>query len=256
MIVQLENCILSYQRNEELSQRVIALGDDAKVLDVGGWYACYPLATHVVDIMPYDTRGQGYFPKPRPGERFTRETWMEADITAPNFRLPHPDKFFAFAICMNTLEDLHEIRPLVRELTRVAMAGYLETPAHLMEQTVGIVDRACSQVGFNHHKWIVDADGSRLALHDKAESFYQPKKYYAIPLSFYESCGLSKTVQYYWENSITLSVCQDWKKSRRMARDFKERLNIPRWEELKDLGLRAARSARNAARGISRFSDA
>ena len=139
---------MSYQTNRELDRKVIALGNDAKVLDVGGWYACYPLATHVVDIMPYYTRGQGYFPGPRPGERFTKETWVEADITAPDFRLPYSDKYFAFAICMHTLEDLHEVRPLIRELSRVAVAGYLETPARFMEQTVGIMDRACAQVGF------------------------------------------------------------------------------------------------------------
>ena len=247
---------MSYQTNRELDRKVIALGNDAKVLDVGGWYACYPLATHVVDIMPYYTRGQGYFPGPRPGERFTKETWVEADITAPDFRLPYSDKYFAFAICMHTLEDLHEVRPLIRELSRVAVAGYLETPARFMEQTVGIMDRACAQVGFNHHKWIIDADGSCLTLHDKAESFYQPKKCYAIPLSFYECSSFPKTVEYYWEKSIALSVCQDSKNSRRLAREFKERLNVPRREELKDLALRAARRARNAAQGISRFSDA
>ena len=153
---------------------------------------------------------------------------------------------------MHTLEDLHEVRPLIRELSRVAAAGYLETPARLL----GIVDRACNQVGFNHHKWIVDTDGTSLTLHDKGEFFYQPKTCYAIPLSFYEFSGLPKNIQHFWENSIALSVCQDWKNSRPLARDFKESLNVSRWEELKDLGLRAARSARNSVRGISRFSDA
>lgn len=247
---------MSYQPNPELDQRVGALGEDARVLDVGGWYAPYPLATHVVDIMPYETRAQGYFPEPRHGERFSRESWIQADITEPDFRLSYPDDYFDFAVCMHTVEDLHEVRPLLRELSRVARQGYIETPSRMMEQTIGVSDRACSQVGFNHHKWIVDVEDGRLVLHDKSESFFQPLSHYAIPLSLYEVSTAANIVSYYWSGTLDFEYCRDWRVSRDRAREFRQQLEVAPIEVTRDRLLRLGRRIRATLRGQSRFDTA
>ena len=57
------------------------LGDDALVLDVGGWAAPFNRATHVLDVEPYETRGVmgSYGPPP---ERFSQDTWVVHDICA------------------------------------------------------------------------------------------------------------------------------------------------------------------------------
>jgi SAM-dependent methyltransferase len=245
---------MSYQPNSALDQKVRDLGPSARVLDVGGWHAVYPLATHVVDIMPYETRGQGHHPEPREGERFTRDTWVQADVTDPALHLPYEDKFFDFAICMHTVEDLHEVRPLFKELTRTARRGYIECPSRLTEQTVGVVNRAFSRIGYNHHKWIVDLDDGELLLCDKAESFYQPERQFVMPLTYYESRpNEERIVRYYWSERVAFSVAQDWETCSARARAFKLAANISRSSEMFDAAIRAARRLRDAIRGVSHY---
>lgn len=240
---------MSYQANPQLDAAVMSLGR-ANVLDIGGWYAPYPLATHVVDVMPYETRGGG---DPQPGEKFTRETWIQADITSPDFRLPYPDKYFDFCVFMNTAEDLHEFRTLMREISRACKQGFIETPTRLLEQTIGISDRSCRRVGYNHHKWIVDVEGATLKFYDKLESFYQPAPDYVVPLSFTESCNLPEAHQVFWNDHISFEICNDSHECRRVAREFRKQLPVRRSDILKDRCLRYARRVRNVLRGVSEY---
>ena len=82
--------------------RVLALPDDARVLDVGGWAAPVNRADWVIDLMPYESRGalmaDGFGPRP---ERFNAERWVIADICGAD-PWPFADDYFDFAIC-----DLH-----------------------------------------------------------------------------------------------------------------------------------------------------
>ena len=50
--------------------------DLPKVLDVGGWHNAFNLATHVLDIMPYDTRRTGDALDPEDAERFGEDSWF------------------------------------------------------------------------------------------------------------------------------------------------------------------------------------
>jgi hypothetical protein len=242
---------VTFSANNQLDSRVIALGADARILDVGGWFSPYPLATHVVDIMPYETRSQGYFPEPRPMEKFRKDGWIVADITDPDFRLPYEDNYFDFSVCMQTVEDLHEVRPLFRELSRVSAGGYIETPSRATEQTVGICDRSTTQVGFNHHKWIVDICGDKLVLFDKDESFYQPRHRYVIPLNVFEGRSEPRNVEYYWSERIKFELCFDPQLSRRRSRSLRSDLNISFVNFARDCALRSARRIRNKLRGVS-----
>src|SRR4051794_2049878 len=104
------------------------LSESAKVLDVGGWYTPFNRANHVVDLMPYETRGVGQGTE---RERFTSETWTQLDVCQDP--LPFEDDSIDFVVCSQTLEDIRDPLFLCSELNRVAKAGYLETPSTLAE---------------------------------------------------------------------------------------------------------------------------
>jgi hypothetical protein len=247
---------MTYHPSPELERRILGLGERAKILDVGGWFAPYHLATHVVDIMPYETRGRGSLAHHRSQERFTRDTWVQADVTDPTFQLRYPDKFFDFALCMHTLEDLHEVRPLLAELSRTARCGYIECPSRLTEQTVGVIDRSSDRIGFNHHKWIVENEGAALVMYDKAESFYQPTRSFSIPLTIYErSSEDDRAIRFYWNGHVAFRMHQDWATCSRKAREFRAAKRVRHLTEALDRFKRASRRVRNRARGISPYPD-
>jgi len=52
----------------------------ACVLDIGGWYQPFNLATHVVDLLPYATRRQHEALNPEDAQRFSAETWLTCDV--------------------------------------------------------------------------------------------------------------------------------------------------------------------------------
>lgn len=140
-----------------LDQVLRVVPDDAEVLDVGGWAKPFRRANWVIDLNPHETRGELGFDGSGP-ERFTRESWVEADICA---RQPWPftNKQFDFVVCSHTLEDLRDPIWVCSELVRVAKAGYIETPSRLEEQCYGFQG---PWVGWGHHHWLVEARDDHL----------------------------------------------------------------------------------------------
>ena len=102
-----------------------------RVLDVGGWYSPFNLATHVIDLQRYETRRTGEALDPEDAERFSADTWQIADVCVSPW--PYPDKFFDFVICSHLLEDVRDPLSVCRELCRIGRAGYVETPSRLRE---------------------------------------------------------------------------------------------------------------------------
>jgi SAM-dependent methyltransferase len=155
----------------QLDSLLPALPADTRILDAGGWFNPHPAATHMADLMPYETRRGVVTCTPQPGERFTKSTWVQADFLDPRLHLPFADRFFAFSLCTHTLEDLADPEPLLRELRRVSCAGYIETPSRLYEQTIGRRDRMSAKPGQGHHHWIVEkTPEGRLVFFSKADS--------------------------------------------------------------------------------------
>ena len=146
------------------------LPDDASVLDCGAWFKPLPRATHVLDLMPYETREGRLQLAPQPGERFTKSSWFQVDFLSADLRLPFPDAYFSFCHCSHTLEDLAEPEPLLNEMRRVSRSGLLVAPSRLLEQTAGIRDRITSRRGHPHHHWILDTMAGRTVFAHKGDS--------------------------------------------------------------------------------------
>lgn len=137
---------------ESARERIEALPDEARVLDVGGWAAPLARADAVLDLLPYATRGL-YGPAVDPaGERFGEDTWVQRDICASD-PWPYEDDAFDFAVCAHTLEDVRDPVRVCEELSRVARAGYVEVPAPVEELTYGLHGE---WVGWSHHHWITE----------------------------------------------------------------------------------------------------
>lgn len=134
--------------------RVEALGDGARVLDVGGWACPLSRADVVVDLMPYATRGLYGWNGDRDAERFGPDSWVQHDICG---RAPFPfaDDSFDLVVCSHTLEDIRDPVWVASELSRVGRAGYVEVPSRLEEQSWGVNG---AWVGWSHHHWLIDVD--------------------------------------------------------------------------------------------------
>ncbi|MGE4427694.1 MAG: class I SAM-dependent methyltransferase [Solirubrobacteraceae bacterium] len=137
----------------EAARRLDALPGDARVLDVGGWAAPIARADAVIDLLPFETRGL-YGSADPDRERFTAESWTQADICGPD-PWPYADGTFDVAVCSHTLEDVRDPVFVCRELARVARGGYVEVPAPIEELTHGVQG---DWVGWSHHRWICERE--------------------------------------------------------------------------------------------------
>lgn len=151
-----------------------ACRDIPRVLDVGGWHNPFNLATHVLDIMPYETRRTDDALDPEDAERFTKDTWQIHD--ACEGKWPWPDDYFDYAICSHTLEDIRDPIEVGRELARVSKAGYVEVPSRARE--IFVKDRFARakmflgkmpEIGFPHHRWFCELNDGELHFFHKGQ---------------------------------------------------------------------------------------
>jgi hypothetical protein len=227
--------------NDLLAIALAELPDSARVLDAGGWFNPLPRATHVLDLMPYETRRCVLAPAPLAGERFTRDTWHQVDFLAPDLKLPYPDRF---TVCGNTIEDLADPTMLLRELRRVSCAGCFESPSRLCEQTVGQRDRMGTTQGHPHHHWIVESDGtSQLRLFHKSDSL-DGNPASRVPLRTSERCGREPPhaafCQLLWRGYFEFEQIRG-EVARRRAAEFASGLDLRPLDRILDALTRAAR---------------
>jgi SAM-dependent methyltransferase len=222
------------------------------VLDVGGWFKPDPRATHVVDLMPWETRGARLELKPLPQERFSKASWFQADFLKPELRLPFADKSFDLVICGHTIEDLANPKFLLIEMERVGRRGVIECPSRLTEQTKGIRDRESSRPGHPHHHWIVESVDGWLLLYSKEDSLLRSEKE-LIPLSHSERCiqlGKEANVVHTWENKIDYRFISA-QECQRKAQEFIASLDVSIYSRIGDSALRFGRRMRSRLRGRS-----
>ncbi len=142
-----------------------------RVLDVGGWARPFNRADYVLDVEPFETRGFYGDPPWQGGEaeHFNKACWVQRDICART-PWPFPDKFFDFATCSHTLEDIRDPLFVCSELMRVAKAGYIETPSRLVESCVGWESE--NFAGLGHHRWLIDYHPGRLTFTQKYHNIH------------------------------------------------------------------------------------
>ena len=223
-----------------------------KILDVGGWFMPEPRATHVVDRMPWETRGAQLSLAPLPQEHFSKATWFQADFLAPDFRLPFTDKSFDLVVCGQTIEDLADPRSLLQEMQRVGVRGVIECPSRLTEQTKGMRDRESGLPGHPHHHWIVDSVAGSLLLYSKADSDLRVEAR-LLPLSFteplIESGRAAEVVVHEWQDEIDFRVVAG-PECRERAEEFVTSMHVPVFVRTIDRALRFARRLRRRLRGL------
>ncbi|MDX2238303.1 MAG: methyltransferase domain-containing protein [Hyphomonadaceae bacterium] len=164
--------------------KVYALaGAAARVLDAGGGRHPLNLATHVLDLKPYDERDHYGALDPENPRRFTAETWIVHDACKAPW--PFPDKFFDFSFCSHLLEDVRDPLAVCAELVRVSKAGYIETPSRAREifakaRFFGVKSwlGRMPDVGFNHHRWFVEIDGAHVVFTAKDQRLLNDRRRY------------------------------------------------------------------------------
>ncbi len=164
---------------DEIERR---LKSGARVLDVGGAVTVFHRSTHVIDILPLDqaqriwARRGGRVPSIAP------ENWIPQDICGAR-PFPFADKYFDFAICSHTLEDVRDPLRVCAEMSRVAKAGYIETPSPIVELTRGMDPWGRSWVGHYHHRWIVSVENGTLVFLFKPH-FIHGSRRFSFPPSY------------------------------------------------------------------------
>jgi SAM-dependent methyltransferase len=181
----------------DATERIAALPDELVVLDVGGWAAPLPRADWVIDLLPYETRGLYGAADPE-RERFTADTWRQADICGPE-PWPFEDDQFDVAICSHTLEDVRDPVFVCAELRRVARAGYVEVPAAIEELTAGVQG---PWVGWSHHRWISEPDGDHgLTFVHKPHLLSAPGRH--LPAGALEGVPeAERTIAFWWDGDL------------------------------------------------------
>jgi hypothetical protein len=177
--------------------QIDALPSEIRVLDVGGWANPLARADAVIDLMPYETRG--LYGAPEPGaERFSEASWHVADICDRKL-WPFSDNEFGFVVCGHTLEDVRDPVWVCSEMSRVGMAGYVEVPSRLEEQTFGIHG---PWVGWSHHRWLVDLDSNGLTFVFKSHAL-QGNPDFSFPFGFTNALEPNDLVHsYFWEERL------------------------------------------------------
>lgn len=155
----------------------------ARVLDVGGGHRPFRLATHVIDISPYDARRDFDSIDPGNEQRFTEESWVVQDICLAPW--PFPDKFFDYAVASHVLEDVRDPVTVCRELVRVAKRGYIEVPSRAREifckarfARAKIALGRFPEIGFRHHRWFCEIEDDEIRFQRKGlDSITRPEFY-------------------------------------------------------------------------------
>lgn len=122
--------------------------EGARVLEIGPGHVPFRRATHFVDYVQ-----RGSLPI------------TICDVA--NDPLPFDDKSFEFVYCRHVIEDMYNPFPLIREMSRVGKAGYIETPSPIAELCRGVDGGSPPYRGYHHHRFIVWVQDGQLRLVSK-----------------------------------------------------------------------------------------
>lgn len=117
--------------------------EGARVLEIGPGLRPFSRVTHLMDLSFYADRIPQHLDP--------------ANVIIGNAEdgLPFEDKFFDYIYCRHVIEDLERPFHLLDEMSRVAKAGYIETPSVRAEICRGVDGQAAPWRGYAHHNWFV-----------------------------------------------------------------------------------------------------
>jgi hypothetical protein len=187
---------------EPNAEKILAsLAPTDVVLDIGGWARPFNRADWVMDAEPYESRG--YYGTRQGGdhEHFTKERWIRRDICAKE-RYPFADKQLDFVICSQTLEDVRDPLWVCAEMIRIAKRGYLEVPSRIVESCRGVEP---GQVGWTHHRWLVDIEGQRARFLMKYHMIHSHWRF-SFPERFLRALPRERRVSWiFWDGEFSFS---------------------------------------------------
>lgn len=180
------------------------LPSDACVIDVGGGMAPFARADWVIDAVDYKQRGRldasdcGQSPS-----RYSEATWVRFDICS---RQPWPfeDKQFDFATCSHVLEDVRDPIWVCSEMSRIAKAGYIETPSRAVEQSLGIEHPRLA--GYYHHRWLVSERDRQLEFRLKPHLLHVTRGAIVARVGFWRAINPAHgLIKHFWRDEISCS---------------------------------------------------
>lgn len=121
---------------------------DARVLEIGPGHSPFKRANVYVDFVDV------------PGIEV-----IKCDVASEP--LPFEDKSFDFIVCRHCIEDMYNPFPLIREMSRVGKAGYIETPSPIAELGRGVDGGSPPFRGYHHHRFMTWLFGSELRVISK-----------------------------------------------------------------------------------------
>ena len=154
-------------------------------------------------------------------------------VAADGLALPFKDKCFDYVITSHILEHVDDPRRFVQELTRVARAGYIETPTELGEKIFG----------WSFHKWMAHLESDTIVLRPRQEDsifgdfFHRHYERDTLFAEFVDSHYDDFYVRYEWKGEIKLRVEDD---SSRYVKFNKTDLKASAYSKAKTIKLKIA----------------
>ena len=123
-------------------------------------------------------------------------------VEADGQYLPFADRSFDYVICSHILEHVENPELLIRELTRVASGGYIETPSEIAERLYG----------WPYHNWMVNLVNNRLVIQKKADKSQFGQLFHALAAHdknfarFHVTHHKLFLVQYEWRGKVDYEI--------------------------------------------------
>jgi len=186
---------MSIQRTHKQTQKKwLKENSNLKILDLGCTHINFwPEANHFADIVDYSSE-------------FSKKNLNFIKIS-PNQKLPFKDKEFDYVILSHVLEHVPNILEFIKEVERIAKAGYIELPTKLADNLV----IGCDEEDIGHKWWLEFDDVNRQLKYvkkiDVLQKFLSVGSIYKFQKFFEDSLIL----QLYWENKIDIIEGESYK---------------------------------------------
>ena len=131
-----------------------------RVLEIGPGFHPFPKANILVE-KPVRDRSIDYATRDRAG-RGRAIHYLDVNSEP----LPFADDEIDFVYCRHVVEDVANPGHLLREMSRVAKRGYVETPTPMIEwaRHIDLPGKPCPWRGYAHHRHFVWADDDGLVI--------------------------------------------------------------------------------------------